>query len=402
MRCRLCQGKIKKFLDLGRTPLPEEFRLKQNLHQPIEYYPLNLSSCTSCHHVQLGDQVPADLIYKKNYFYDYSLTEKGQIHWYKLSKRISKEYKLSKNDLVVDIGSNTGTLLGYFKLLGTKILGIDPAKKLADMAVKRGIPTINSYFNPKIAKKIVKNYGPAKVISCTNTFDHVNNLDEFMQAIAILLRPDGLFLIEVPYFLTMMQSLNHIVYHQQIDYLMIKSLIPFLGKHGFEITDLRKIPFHGGSIRIFIHSKGTKRIQNTVYQAVLAEDLFKIDHLRLPQFATKVFKQRDNLKKLLIDLKQQHKKIAAVGASAKGIALLNYCHIGPQTVEFITEKSPLKINRFTASGIPIKSDDWFIKQKVDYALILAWNFKEEIIKNLKQFKKLGGKFIIPVPKVTII
>lgn len=403
MKCRLCKGQVKKFLDLGQTPLPEEFRLKKDLKKPVTKYPLNLVSCVDCKHVQLGFIPPIDTIYKKNYFYDYSVTKRGKDHWYKLSKKIYKEYKLSKKDLVLDIGSNSGTLLSFFKQLGTKILGVDPATKLVQIARKKGVHTINDYFAIQVAKKIVKKHGRAKIITCNNTFDHVADLDIFMKGISIILANEGVFVIEVPYFLNMIKDLSHTPYHQQIDYLMIKPLIPFVSQFGLEITDLETIPMHGGSIRIFIYFKGTKKPTERFLQLIKEEEaLLKNWNQVLENFAKSILKQRDSLKNFLKDIKVKHHKIAAVGASAKGINLLNYCNIGRETIKFITEKSPLKINRFTPSGIPIVSDEWLIKQKPDYALVLAWNFNDEIIKNLKQYKKSGGKFIIPIPKITVI
>ncbi|MBI2020020.1 class I SAM-dependent methyltransferase [Candidatus Daviesbacteria bacterium] len=403
MKCRLCQGKVKKFLDLGKTALPEEFRLQKDLGKPINKYPLNLVYCLNCNHVQLGFVPPIDIIYKKNYFYDYSLTKSGRTHWHKLSKKIYKDYKPDKNDLVVDIGSNTGTLLSQFRLLGLRILGIDPAKRLVEIARKNNIPTLSDYFTPQVAKKIVKNYGQAKIITCTNTFDHVENLDKFMEAISLLLRKDGSLVIEVPYLFAMIQTLNHIFYHQQIDYLMVKPLVAFLAKFEMEITDLETIPLHGGSIRIFIHFKATKKPTKAVFNLIKQEEvLFKNWSKVLKSFAKSVLRQKSNLQRFLKAIKEKNKQIAGIGASAKGITLLNYCNIGMETIDFITEKSPLKIGRFTPSGIPIVSDDHLAIQKPDYLLLLSWNFKMEIIKNLKQYPMQEVKFILPIPKVTII
>lgn len=403
MSCRLCSGQTKKFLDLGKVPLPEEFHTKAELTLPVNYYPLNLTYCLKCNHVQLGSKIPKDIIYKKNYFYDYSVTKTGQNYWNKLAQTIYQQYKLTKNDLVSDIGSNTGTLLSFFKKMRVQILGIDPSLKHALIAGKNKIPTINGYFNPQIAEEIVKKYSKIKIITCTNVFDHVDRLDEFMKGISMLLKKEGCLIVEVPYFLNMLKSLSHTVYHQQIDYIMLKPLIPFLSLFGFEITDIKKIPMHGGSIRISICFKGTQKVKSIVYQTVKAEEsIMKNYPAKLNQFSRKILKQSTDLTKLLNGLKKQNKKIAAVGASAKGITLLNYSHIGPEIIEFITEKSSLKIGRFTPSGIPVVSDNELIRKKPDYVLLLAYNFQKEIIINLRKYKKSGGKFIIPVPKIKIL
>lgn len=401
MKCRICYGKTKKFLDLGKTPPPEEFRTKHELNKPINLYPLNLTYCLNCGHVQLGFKIPADVIYKKNYFYDYSITKTGFKHWQKLAQTIFKDYNLSQSDLILDIGSNTGTLLSIFKALGTKVLGIDPATKLVRIANKNGIPTINHYFSPHVARKIVKKEGQAKIIISTNTFDHVDDLDKFMEGVSLLLKNDGIFIIEVPYFLKMLKKLTHVVYHQQIDYMMLRPLIFFLKKYRLSIADAQQIPLHGGSIRIFVSPKAgqTERLKHAIRQEL---KLYKNWAQILWEFAGKVQKMRDNLTAVLKDFRKQRKIIVAVGASAKGITLLNYCHLGPEIIEFITEKSPLKIGRFTPSGIPIVSDNELLEKQPDYALLLAWNFQNEIVNNLRRYQKLGGKFIIPIPKMEII
>lgn len=403
MSCRLCLGQVKKFLDLGKTPLPEEFRTKEELTQPVKQYPLNLIYCTNCYHVQLRFKIPADVIYKKNYFYDYSVTKTGSEHWYKLSKKIYKDYKLSKNDLVVDIGSNTGVLLSFFKSQGSQIIGIDPARRQVNIARKIGIPTICSYFSLKVAQRIVRKYGQAKVITCNNTFDHVWDLDEFMKGVTLLLKQDGIFIIEVPYFINMLKNLNHIVYHQQIDYITLSPLMPFFKRFGLEIVDGQQIPMHGGSIRIYAGFKDQNGPTKRLLELLDKENtLIKNYSGRLLLFAQKVLKQKDELVLLLKNLKKDGKRIAAVGASAKGITLLNLSGLGSETIEFITEKSPLKISRFTPSKIPIVPDDRLYEQRIDYALLLSWNFQEEIIRNLSKYQKLGGKFIIPIPKLKII
>lgn len=399
MRCRLCQGKTKKLLNLGKTPPPEEFRTKAQLNNPLHLYPLGLSYCLECGHVQLNSKIPSDIIYKQNYFYDYSVTKTGLKHWTNLANLLSKRYNLSSSDLVVDIGSNTGALLAIFKNK-TRILGIDPANKLTKIAKQKGIPTKESYFSLKIAKNIVEEIGQAKVITCTNTFDHVDDLDEFMQGVSFLLKDEGIFIIEVPYFLKMLKDLTHVVYHQQIDYMMLQPLIPFFQKYNLKISDAQQIPLHGSSIRMWVSFQGrqTKRFANLEkHEKILYQNWDKT----LFNFARIVQKQRQDLINILKSLKNQGKTIAAVGASAKGITLLNYCGLDLHTIDFITEKSSLKIGRFTASGIPVVSDHELLRKKPDYALLLAWNFQNEILDNLKEYQKLGGKFIIPIPKIEL-
>lgn len=401
--CRICGQKIKKFLIIGRTPPPEEFRLKRELKDPIITYPHGLAYCKNCGEVQLSYEIPPDIMYKQNYFYDYSLTKTGLQHWTQLAKIIYKKYKLRPSDLVVDIGSNTGALLGIFRKLGVRILGVDPATNLVHIARSRSITTVNNYFTPKVAKQIVKEHGKARVITCNNTFDHVDSLHEFMEGITTLMDKKGIFIIEVPYFKTFVETLNHVVYHQQIDYLLLGPFMKLFNAWGTEIIDCEKIPFHGGSIRIFVAFKGAFSVTSRLKRLLVEEKkLFRQREKVLRRFAQGVLDQRRQLVTLLKKLKRQGKSIGAVGASAKGNILLHYSKIGPEIIDFITEKSTLKVGRYTPSGIPVVADDVLLSRRPDYAVLLAWNFRDELLNNLRSYTQAGGKFIIPIPKPVII
>lgn len=395
--CRLCNSRVKQFLDLGIVPLPEEFRSKGQLRDPVRRYPVGLSYCISCHHVQLTTPVSAKTIYQKNYFYDYSVTRTGLTHWHKLASQIVQKYHLSKNDLVVDIGSNTGTLLSLFKTKGVQILGVDPATKLAEIAKRNGIPTMVGYFTPSIARRIVKKWGNATVITATNVFDHVESLHEFVSAVTILLSPNGTFIIEVPYVPRMLLHHMHMPYLQQIDYMMITPLIPFFNAHNLKIIDAREISIHGGSLRLTVSWRDRKPTAPGVIKLIAFEqDLLKNYPGQLVTYAKDLQTQIHALSNWVHLKKALGKHIAAVGASAKGITLLHYARLGSNDIDFITEKSPLKIGRFTPTGIPVVSDTFFLKQQSDYALILAWNFTAEVKKNLKAYTKT---WVIPIPKL---
>lgn len=395
--CRLCNKHVKQFLNLGDMPLPEEFRSKGSLSNPVRRYPVGLSYCPSCHHVQLSNIVSVDLIYKKNYFYDYSVTQSGKSHWQNLSSEIVQKFRLTKYDLVVDIGSNTGTLLSIFKTQGFRILGVDPAQKLASIAKRNEIPTKVGYFTPSLARRIVKKWGNATVITATNVFDHVESLHEFVSAVTILLSPNGTFIIEVPYVPRMLLHHMHMPYLQQIDYMMITPLIPFFNAHNLKIIDAREISIHGGSVRLTVSWREKKPMTPRLMKLIAAEQkLLKNYPEKLVAYAKDVRIQIHALSNWVHLKKALGKHIAAVGASAKGITLLHYAGLGSNDIDFITEKSPLKIDRFTPTGIPIVSDATLLKQQPDYAIILAWNFIAEVKKNLKAFTKT---WVVPIPKL---
>lgn len=398
--CRLCQNKTKSFLTLGRVPLPEEFRSPAKRFSPVITYPLGLSYCTTCHHVQLTHLVLPDSIYKKNYFYDYSVTASGRKHWKHLAESLINRHGLTSRDLVVDIGSNTGTLLSYFRASGTKILGVDPARKLTRIAQKAHIPTIVSYFTPSVARNIVKKYGQASIITCTNVFDHVSLLTDITEAFRLLLSPSGTLVIEVPYFYRMLLHHTHIPYLQQTDYLMLSPLIPFFKRFELDIVDAEEIPLHGGSVRISITHTGKRKPSRRLSQFITRERIvYKTYPTRLAALARAVKTERNALIRLVGRLKRQGKRVGAVGASAKGMTLLHYCGLGFKDIDFITEKSELKIGRFTPGGIPIEPDTTLLHAQPDYAVLLSWNFAKEIMTSLKGYK---GTWIIPIPKLNVL
>jgi len=404
-KCRICNSEVKRFLDLGATHPPEEFRTKEELSKPIETFPLGLSYCVACGQVQLSHEIPPDVMYKQNYFYDYSITMQSNKHYTELSNLIMERFKPAKSDLIVDIGSNTGKLLWMFQNMGFTVQGIDPATKLVKIARENGIPTIDSYFGESAAQQVVnEKHTKAKVITCNNVFDHVTDLYAYMKGINVLLDPEGVFIVEDPYFLTFFQTLNHVVYHQQLDYLLVKPFSKLFDATGMELFDCEKIPYHGGSIRLFIGFKGKHKVSDNVKKFIQGEEkeILNNEPKALEQWAKEIIKQKDDLANMLHKLKAEGKSIAGVGMSAKGNVLLFYSGLGPETFDFITEQSDLKVGRYTPLGVPIVSESELVKRQPDYAVVLAWNFTDDIYRKFQDYKNAGGKFIMPIPKLKIV
>ncbi len=404
--CRLCKSKnLKMFLDLGHHPPSDQFIKENRINKKIEYYPLKVNNCMSCGFKQLNYVVDPTILYQEDYPYESSLTKDGNNHFKEFANSCKKKFLLNKNDIVVDVGSNVGNLLSHFKNIGIKTLGVDPAKNICQIANKRGIKTINSFFNQKICHKIKRKYGRSKIITGSNVFAHIDDLDEFFKSIKILLKTDGVLIVEVPYFLNLIKNLEYdTIYHEHLSYITLLPLIKYLNKKNLEIFDVEEKDIHGGSIRIFIGIKKKFQKSKKLKKILIKEKQSKLNDMNnLLHFSEKVKKNRMQLVNLLIKLKSKNKKIVVLSAPAKGMTLLNYCKIDKDLIDFATEKSKLKINSFTP-GVNIKvfSDREIYKKKPDYALILAWNFYKEIIRNNKNFFKLGGKFIVPVPKPRII
>ena len=404
--CRLCgYSKMTQFLDLGFTPPADQFLKKEQLSEPETNYPLVVVRCDHCMFVQLNYVVPPDILYQHDYPYESSVTKTGRKHFDTFAESVIKEFNVLPTDLAIDIGSNVGVLLNGFKQRGIRILGIDPAENIADIAKKNGIPTIVGFFQTGIAKKVLKKYNRAKIITGSNVFAHIDNLVCFMEEVDKLLMPDGILIIEAPYLSNLIHNLEYdTIYHEHLSYLSITPLVPFFQKCSFEIFDVEQMEIHGGSNRLFVARSGEQKARPSVEALLKAEDECKIHTLdTLNTFARDVANNRTELVSLLRDLKAQGKNIACVSAPAKGMTLLNYCQIGSDIIDFVTEKSELKIGSFTPGmHLEVKPDSALIDENIDYALLLAWNFKNEIMKNLPQFKSRGGKFIIPIPKPTII
>lgn len=406
-KCRLCLSKkLYKFLDLGLQPPSDQFQNEYKVNNESIFYPLAVNTCKSCGFKQLTHVVSPKILYQEDYPYESSLTNMGLIHFREFATSVKKRFKLNSNDLVIDIGSNVGILLNSFKSLGIKVLGVDPAKNICDIANKRKIKTLNSFFDDSICNHIKKKYGKAKVITGTNVFAHIDDLSKLFNNVKkILHKEKGIFVIEVPHFLNLLKYLEYdTIYHEHLSYITIQPLVKFLKKIELKIFRIEKKDIHGGSIRIFITRKNNFKTEKSVDLILKEEKKANLNNIKiLNKFAENVKKNRRDVVNLMNKLKSKRKKIIAVSTPAKGMTLLNYCKLDKDYIDFATDKSKLKIGKFTPGGnIPIFSDSKIYKEKPDYALILAWNFAKEVINNNKLFLKNNGKFVIPLPKLKII
>lgn len=406
MICRMCKDtKLVKFLDLGFTPPADRFLRKDQMREPETYYPLEVMLCMNCGLAQLSYVVSPEILYRHDYPYESSLTATGRQHWSEFACTVTERLELGSDDLVVDIGSNVGTLLESFRSNGTKVLGVEPASNIVRIADKKGIETLNEFFSPEVAEFVFRQKGRVSVITATNVFAHVDDLDSVMEGVKILTDASGVFVVEAPYFCNLVKDLEYdTIYHEHLSYLSILPMISFFDRFGMEIFDIEERDIHGGSIRVYVSFQGKMPVSPTVQEFVKREENMGIHTLDvLKEFAQKVEVNRQELIWLLRKLKREGKKIAGVSAPAKGMTLLNYSRIGKDTIDFITEKSTLKIGRFTpGTHIPVFPDQKLIDEMPDYALLLAWNFSHEIMRNLDDYVSKGGKFIIPIPEPHIV
>ncbi len=405
-RCRMCDsGDLIEYLDLGFSPPADQFRKKEELEYPEIRYPLKVLLCKDCGLSQLSHVVNPKILYQFDYPYESSTTKTGKIHWNNFAQSVKERLDLKVGDVVLDIGSNVGTLLESFRDVGCDVIGVDPAPNIVKIANENGVKTICDFFGLTSVPKVLKEKGRAKVIVGTNVFAHIDDLNEVMKAAKEILTDDGVFIFESPYFKHLVHHLEYdTIYHEHLSYLSVKPLIPFFSKFGMEVFAIEESEIHGGSMRVYIGKKGLRTIDPNVTKMLEEEKEIGLHSEELMKdLANRVAKNRKDLMHIVKDLISQGKTIAIVSTPAKGMTLLNYCGITNRHVSFATEKSKLKIGRYTPGGhIKIVPDSELLVHQPDYALLLAWNFSKEIMENLKEYKDKGGKFIIPIPEPKIV
>lgn len=406
LACRMCKGgNLHQFLDLGFTPPADQFLRKEQLNEPEVYFPLRVVVCMDCGLIQLDHVVSPEVLYRRDYPYESSITKTGHLHWNEFAESTTARFGLGADDLVIDIGSNVGVLLECFKANGTRILGVDPASNIVRIAEKRGIETLCEFFSIDVAKQILAEKGPASIITGTNVVAHIDDLDSMISAIKLLLKAKGIFVFEAPYFGNLVKDLEYdTIYHEHLSYLSVQPLVKFFKRFDMEVFDIQQRDIHGGSFRVFVSRIGDYPVSSIVGELLMNEQASGLySKESLSAFSDAVKQNSQDLLWLLRSLKHEKKRIVAVSAPAKGMTLLNYNRIGKETLDFVTEKSTLKIGRFTPGAhIPVLSDDALLSEMPDYALLLAWNFADEIMNNLSEYRKRGGKFIIPIPTPRIV
>lgn len=397
---------LEPYLNLGLTPLADEFRLAEKAGSLAQVsYPLEVVLCKDCGLSQLSTVVAPEVLYQNDYPYESSTTVAGRQHFARFARSVVTDYDLTPEELAIDVGSNVGVLVRGFLDAGIRGLGVEPAVNIARIATDNGVETISEFFSKDTAQSIVSSHGKARIITATNVFAHVDDLDEFMSAVDALLTPNGLLVVEAPHYLQLVRQLEYdTIYHEHLSYLAVTPLQPFFARTGFELVDVVQVGIHGGSFRLFVARPGHYRVSPRIAEVSNLEREERLHELeRLQQFANEVAGHRIELMTLLYDLKRAGRSIAGVSAPAKGMTLVNYCGIGTGILDFVTEKSPLKIGRFTPGGrIPVLPDSALTERGVDYGLLLAWNFATEIMENLSGFRTAGGRFIIPIPHPTVM
>jgi len=400
MSCQICSSNdLVKILDLGMHPPPLKFL---NNNEPEQLFPLQLFFCKSCHLWQLGDAVDPSVLFK-TYTYESGVSNSFKNHLYNFAKLLVDRFHLTSNDLVIDIASNDGTLLEGFSSFNIRILGVEPSN-VADIAKNKGIPTVKNFFDEDVAKEIIKKYGKAKVITAANIFAHVKSLDSFVKGVQLLLKEDGVFVTESQYLMDIVQKLEYdTIYHEHLRYYGIKQLEKLFDIYDMEIFDAERISAQGGSIRVFSSFKEKISKNNSVKELIHKEEEFGLNKLdTAKEFATRVENNKKDLRELLLKIKSEGKSIAGIGAPARSSTVLNFCKIDSKILDFIAEKGILKIGKVTpGTHIEVVDDKTLIEKQPDYALLLSWHLKDNLIPKIRN-DGYKGKIIVPLPKIEIL
>ena len=406
-QCRFCSSELKKiFVDLGTTPLSNSFLKSQNLDKPEKKFSLKVFVCQKCLLVQVPEfETPNEIFSDYAYFSSYS--KSWLKHAEKYANMIIKKNHLTKNSLVIEIASNDGYLLQFFKKREIKILGIEPAANVAKVAIDNGIKTLIEFFGEKSAKKLSNENTKADLIIGNNVLAHVPDINDFVKGISILLKSEGTINMEFPHLLQLIKNKQFdTIYHEHFSYfslLVVKKIFEF---HNLTIFDVEEIPTHGGSLRIYVkHQKNKKiKIEESVNHILNSEEKFgmlKIDTYL--EFSEKIKHLKKEIKKFFKETKQKNKKIICYGAAAKGNTLLNYCQIGKENIEFVVDNNQYKQGLYLpGSHLIIKDPNKILEIKPDFVFILPWNIKNEIMDEISYIRDWGGKFVIAIPEVQIL
>lgn len=404
-QCQICGNKkLQDIINLDHQPPCDLLPNSEEIKEEKIHYPINVVRCTDCGLVQLDFIAPPQIVFHKEYPYKTGITQMLVDNFKILAQETTKQFNLKKGSLIVDIGSNDGTALQQFKNHGMKVVGIEPTN-VARIATKNGIPTINEFFTEKTAKTIASKYGPASIVTATNVFAHINNLDGFLKGVSRLLSKGGVFISESQYLYDTIEKTQYdCMYHEHLRFYSLKPLQILFRKYGFTLVDAKRITAAGGSIRAYAVKGSNLAPSKRLLDLIKAEEKFGLyKKSTYDTFRKNVERSRLELVRTLCDLKLKGKTIEGISSPGRSSPLLNYCHIDPLLVSRIGEQSSsLKVGLYTpGTHIPVVDEKYIFKNQPDYAVIFSWHIADTLIPKLRA-KGLKSKFIIPLPKVRII
>ena len=408
MRCRFCKTELEHvFIDLVNSPASNSFLTAEELNEPEIFYPLKVYTCHKCFLVQIDEYKKSDKIFDSGYVYFSSYSKSWLKHANEYTEMMTRRFGLTKNSRVVEIASNDGYLLQYFKEKGIPVLGIEPTANTAEVAKSKGIDTVVDFFGVKLAGELASKKMQADVLLGNNVLAHVPDIIDFVSGMKILLKEGGVITMEFPHLVQLVANNQFdTIYHEHFSYLSFTTVRSIFESQGLHMFDVEELSTHGGSLRIFAkhNNDASKEVEDNVANLWRREKEAGITDINYySNFSEKAMKVKLDLLSFLAEQKRENKKVAAYGAAAKGNTLLNYCGVKKDMIDYVVDANPHKQNKFMpASHIPVVDEERLKNDKPDFVIILPWNLRDEITAQLDYIKEWGGKFVIPIPSLQII
>jgi SAM-dependent methyltransferase len=405
-RCRFCATPLREsFLDLGMSPLSNAYPAASDVLRPEVFYPLHAFVCDQCFLVQLHElQTPSEIFTEYAYFSSFS--DSWLAHCKAFADAMVPRLGLGAGSRVVEIASNDGYLLQYFRERGVAVLGVEPAKNVAATAIEKGIPTLVEFFGTAQARRMVADGQTADLLIGNNVLAHVPDLNDFVAGLRLVLAPDGVLSMEFPHLARLMDGNQFdTIYHEHFSYLSFGTVERVFAAHDLRVFDVEELPTHGGSLRVIACATGARHAATPRVEALRARELAdgyqRIETYR--GFAPRVIDLKCALLEFLIEARRAGKRVVGYGAPAKGNTLLNFCGVRADLIEYTVDRNPYKQGRLLpGTRIPIHGPDQIARTRPDYVLILPWNLKDEITRSMAHVRDWGGRFVVPIPKVELL
>ncbi|MBC7889813.1 MAG: methyltransferase domain-containing protein [Ferruginibacter sp.] len=408
MQCRFCKTALKDvFIDLVNAPASNSFLTAGQLNEPETFYPLKVYTCHKCFLVQVDEYKKSGAIFDSNYVYFSSYSTSWLQHAKEYTEQMVRRFGYNEDSLVVEVASNDGYLLQYFKQKNIPVLGIEPTANTAEAAKEKGVDSVIDFFGSRLAGELTAKHIKADLLLGNNVLAHVPDIMDFVAGLKIMLKETGVVTMEFPHLMQLIDNNQFdTIYHEHFSYLSFHTVKQIFESQGLQMFDVEEIPTHGGSLRIYAKhiADTTKEITPNVTDLLTKEREKGLNGLAYYEhFQQKALKVKLDLTEFLIEQKRAGKKIAAYGAAAKGNTMLNYCGIKNDLIGFVVDANPHKQNKFLpASHIPVVNEQFLKDNQPDFVVIFPWNLKDEITRQLAYIKDWGGKFLVAVPHLQII
>jgi len=407
MNCRFCQNELKyEFVDLGFSPPSNSFLMREELNEPEVFFPLKIMVCEECFLVQIDEFAKHEDIFNSDYVYFSSFSKSWLAHSKAYTEMMIKRFSYDHKSKVIEIASNDGYLLQFFKDRGVPVLGVEPTPNTAAAAKEKGIESIIDFFGVRLAEVLVNQGTKADLLLGNNVLAHVPDINDFVSGLKILLKPKGVITIEFPHILQMIyKNQFDTIYHEHFSYLSFSVVQRVFNKHGLVVFDVEEISTHGGSLRVFAkHAENDSQpVSERVEEVLLKEVAFGLNEISTYQsYQESSEKVKDDFLSFLIMAKREGKMVVGYGAAAKGVTLLNFCGVRKDLMRYVVDASPHKRDKFLPGiHIPVLDEENIKIDKPDYVVILPWNLEAEITNQLVYVREWGGQFVTAVPKIKV-